>query len=164
MRLISFGQQDLYKQPCALNHLLGDAALQIQHRGTLGLKLRLRVRNRSENRIDLLQNWTRFSAGTSGCSHGELLPKVAIYPCIRHGLSYEETLNLDDTVMRQLKREATRQGRTLSELVETALRLLFRSQKKTPDLPPLPNFHGGGALVDIADAILNLTGSRFSKW
>ena len=61
------------------------------------------------------------------------------------------TLNIDDTVMRQLKREAARQGRTMSEMVETALRLLLRSQKKTHDLPPLPKFHGGGTLVDIAD-------------
>ncbi|NIM21188.1 MAG: ribbon-helix-helix protein, CopG family [Candidatus Latescibacteria bacterium] len=61
------------------------------------------------------------------------------------------TLNIDDTVMRQLKREAIRQGRTMSELVETALRLLFRSQKKKKDLPPLPTFHSGGSLVDIAD-------------
>jgi len=61
------------------------------------------------------------------------------------------TLNIDDSVMRQLKREAMRQGRTMSELVETALRLLFQSQKKTQDLPPLPTFHSGGALVDIAD-------------
>ena len=61
------------------------------------------------------------------------------------------TLNIDDSVMRQLKREASRQGRTMSELVETALRLLFRSQKKPQDIPPLPAFHSGGALVEIAD-------------
>ena len=61
------------------------------------------------------------------------------------------TLNIDDTVMAQLKREAVRQGRTMSELVETALRSLFRAQKKTGALPPLPVFHSGGALVDIAD-------------
>jgi hypothetical protein len=39
------------------------------------------------------------------------------------------TLNIDDTVMAQLKREAVRQGRTMSELVETALRNLFQAQK-----------------------------------
>jgi len=32
------------------------------------------------------------------------------------------TLNIDDTVMRELKREAARQGRTMSDLVETAVR------------------------------------------
>lgn len=61
------------------------------------------------------------------------------------------TLNIDDTVMAQLKREAARQRRTMSELVETALRLLFRSEKKSRELPRLPTFHSGGATVDIAD-------------
>jgi hypothetical protein len=61
------------------------------------------------------------------------------------------TLNIDATVMAQLKREAARQGRTMSELVETALRLLFRSQRRKEELPPLPAFHSGGPLVDVAD-------------
>jgi len=61
------------------------------------------------------------------------------------------TLNIADPVMAQLKREAARQRRTMSELVETALRMLFRSQKTRPKLPPLPTFNGGGDLVDIAD-------------
>ena len=61
------------------------------------------------------------------------------------------TLNIDDTVMAQLKREATRQGCTMSELVETALRNLFRSQKKPQKLSPLPTLHSGGTLVDVAD-------------
>ena len=60
------------------------------------------------------------------------------------------TLNIDDTVMAQLKREAARQRRTMSELVETALRLLFRSEKKSRHLPGLPAFRSGGAVVDIA--------------
>jgi hypothetical protein len=61
------------------------------------------------------------------------------------------TLNIDDTVMAQLKREAVRQGRTMSELVETALRLLFQSPKSRRKLPRLPTFKSGGALVDVAD-------------
>ena len=61
------------------------------------------------------------------------------------------TLNIDDAVMAQLKREAARQRRTMSELVETVLRLLFRSRRKAPDLEPLPAFRSGGALVDVAD-------------
>jgi predicted transcriptional regulator len=61
------------------------------------------------------------------------------------------TLQIDDTVMAQLKQEAARQGRTMSDLVETALRSLFRAQKKQAELPPLPSFHSGGALVDVAD-------------
>ena len=61
------------------------------------------------------------------------------------------TLNINETVMTQLRREAARQGRTMSELVETALRLLLRSPRPRDDLPALPSFHSGGALVDIAD-------------
>jgi Ribbon-helix-helix protein, copG family len=61
------------------------------------------------------------------------------------------TLNIDDTVMAELKQEAARQGRTMSELVESALRLLLRSHRKQEELVPLPTFHSGGALVDIAD-------------
>jgi Ribbon-helix-helix protein, copG family len=61
------------------------------------------------------------------------------------------TLNIDDTIMTQLKREAARQGRTMSEMVETALRLLLRSRRKQGTIPPLSSFQSGGALVDIAD-------------
>lgn len=61
------------------------------------------------------------------------------------------TLNIDDTVMTRLKREAARQKRTMSEMVETALRNLFREQKEPTDLPPLPRFDGGGFLVDVDD-------------
>ncbi|HKQ61594.1 MAG TPA: hypothetical protein VJS92_09885 [Candidatus Polarisedimenticolaceae bacterium] len=61
------------------------------------------------------------------------------------------TLQIDDTVMAQLKREAVRQGRTMSDLVETALRLFFRSQKQQRELRELPTFKCGGLLVDIDD-------------
>jgi hypothetical protein len=61
------------------------------------------------------------------------------------------TLNIDDTVFARLKRESARSGRTMSELVESALRLFFRSAKTAADLPPLPTFDSGGHLVDIAD-------------
>lgn len=63
------------------------------------------------------------------------------------------TLNIDDTVMGRLRREAARQGKTMSELVEAALRLLFHEHKRAAKkkLRPLPRFHGGKPLVDIAD-------------
>jgi Arc/MetJ family transcription regulator len=61
------------------------------------------------------------------------------------------TLNIDDTIMAELKREAARQGRTMSELVESALRLLLRSHRKREKLVALPTFHSGGTLIDIAD-------------
>jgi len=61
------------------------------------------------------------------------------------------TLNIDDKVMADLKREAARQGRTMSELVESALRLLLRAHRKRQKVVALPTFHSGGAVVDIAD-------------
>ncbi len=61
------------------------------------------------------------------------------------------TLNIDETVMAQLKQEAARQGRTMSELVETALRMFFRPEKKSEELPALPTFRSGGAMIDVAD-------------
>jgi hypothetical protein len=62
------------------------------------------------------------------------------------------TLNIDDIVMAELKREAVRQGCTMSELVELALRRLLFSHGKKGKLVPLPTFHSGGALVDITDS------------
>ncbi len=61
------------------------------------------------------------------------------------------TLNIDASVMARLKEEAARTGRTMSELVETALRNLFRQRRAREALPPLPSFDSGGALVDLAD-------------
>jgi hypothetical protein len=61
------------------------------------------------------------------------------------------TLNIDDSVMTRLKQEAARRGTTMSELMESAIRLLLRGQHARIELPPLPSFHGGDALVDIAD-------------
>ena len=61
------------------------------------------------------------------------------------------TLNIDDSIMKRLKQEAARQGCTMSELVESALRMLFQSRKTPPEVPPLPTFKSGGPLVDIAD-------------
>lgn len=62
------------------------------------------------------------------------------------------TLVIDDGVMRQLKQEAARQGLTLSELVEAALRRMLDSAESEPrPLPPLPVFDGGRLLVDVTD-------------
>ncbi|WP_178133248.1 CopG family transcriptional regulator [Vineibacter terrae] len=61
------------------------------------------------------------------------------------------TLQIDDKVRVQLKREAARQGRTKSELADTALRNLLQTQKEPGAAGPLPVFHSGGALIDIAD-------------
>ena len=61
------------------------------------------------------------------------------------------TLNIDDTVMARLRREAARRGCTMSELVETALRLLLQRRAGDRVVPPLPTFRSAGQLVDIAD-------------
>ncbi len=61
------------------------------------------------------------------------------------------TLNISDATMRELKREAAQQGRTMSELVEGALRALLHGTKPPGELPPLPEFKSGGARVDVAN-------------
>jgi hypothetical protein len=61
------------------------------------------------------------------------------------------TLNIDDSVMALLKMEAARRGCTMSELVESALRLLLAAKEGPHPLPPLTSFKSGGAMVEIAD-------------
>ena len=61
------------------------------------------------------------------------------------------TLNIDDGVMVRLREEAARRGTTLSALVEAALRLLLEQPRTQGELPELPSFDGGGALVDLAN-------------
>lgn len=61
------------------------------------------------------------------------------------------TLNIDDSVMVRLRRESARTGRTMSELVETALRRLLQSRPEAARPVPLPSFDSGGALIDVAD-------------
>lgn len=61
------------------------------------------------------------------------------------------TLHIDDAVMVRLKQEAARRRRTMSELVETALRQFFRTPRTRGDLPELPSFASGGSRVDVAD-------------
>lgn len=72
------------------------------------------------------------------------------------------TLNIDDGVMARLRQEAARSGRTMSDLVETALRQLFKATRTSPDLPALPAFKSGGHLIDVADrdALHNAMGGR----
>ncbi len=61
------------------------------------------------------------------------------------------TLIIDDGIMKRLKEEAAKQGTTLSQLVESALRLFLRRSPRAKEFPPLPAFDGGGCSVDIAD-------------
>jgi plasmid stability protein len=68
------------------------------------------------------------------------------------------TLNIDDQVMTRLKAEAARQGRTMSEMVETALRRSLEPDRLRTPLRPLPTFRGGREMVDVSnrDALYRL--------
>lgn len=72
------------------------------------------------------------------------------------------TLNISDPVMKDLRKEAQRSGRTMSELVETALRAMLatRAPRKAP--PALPAFRGGRPRVDVAnrEALYDIMESR----
>lgn len=72
------------------------------------------------------------------------------------------TLNIDETVMTRIKEEAARQGKTMSELVESALRLLLEEKKDRKIPAGLPSFHGGVPRVNIAnrDALYDLMERR----
>lgn len=65
------------------------------------------------------------------------------------------TVRIDDVLLRQLKEEAARTGRTVSALVEEAIReRLARRSGPTPDVSPLPTYGGSGTMpgVDLASA------------
>ena len=61
------------------------------------------------------------------------------------------TLVIDDTIMARLREEAARENRTISEMVEAALRMLLDRRKAPEAPPPLPRWDSGGARVDVAD-------------
>jgi len=61
------------------------------------------------------------------------------------------TLIIDDHLMRRLKQKALKEQRTLTEFVEMALRMMLETTQKPKNLPPLPSFKGGRALVDVAN-------------
>lgn len=63
------------------------------------------------------------------------------------------TLVIHDVVMKRLKEEAARRGTTISELVESAIRLFLDEVDRAEEreLPPLPTYEGGELLVDVSD-------------
>lgn len=65
------------------------------------------------------------------------------------------TLNIDETVMKQLREAAARRGTTMSALVEAGIRRVLSpapsTHKQDDALPPLPTWHSGGARVDISN-------------
>ncbi len=69
------------------------------------------------------------------------------------------TLVIPDPVVQRLREEATRGGKTQSEIVEAALRRYFQAlESPPPPLPPLPTFDGGPLLIDVddRDALMDL--------
>jgi hypothetical protein len=65
------------------------------------------------------------------------------------GFHMKTTLEVPDHLMRELKARAARDGKTMSELVESALRTLLEEKPPAKELPPLPTFNSGGFLVNI---------------
>ena len=61
------------------------------------------------------------------------------------------TLIISDPILKQIKEESARQGRTISDLVESALRLYLEKRKEKQRLPRLPGFKGGRCSVDVSD-------------
>lgn len=64
---------------------------------------------------------------------------------------------MDDTLYRQAKARAAQTGRTVSEVIEDAVRSSFewrRWQGEDPVVPALPAFGGSGTLpgVDLSDS------------
>lgn len=66
-----------------------------------------------------------------------------MFVCVR------TTLNIDDDLMRDAKAAAARNGRTLTAVVEDALRAALRRTQSAPDQPraQLPTFRGEGGLM-----------------
>jgi hypothetical protein len=61
------------------------------------------------------------------------------------------TLVISDPVMREVKRESTRTGRTMSDFVEEALRMRLQLRESTTSRTTLPSFSCGGTRVDVAN-------------
>jgi hypothetical protein len=71
---------------------------------------------------------------------------------VRH---VKTTFDVDASVVHRLQDDAARRRTTMSALVEAGLRCLLGSAgvagRQPEVLPPLPTWHSGGFLVDIAD-------------
>jgi hypothetical protein len=67
-------------------------------------------------------------------------------------------IHISDVTMLEIKREAAHRRQTMSALVEAALRAIVEPEQRAVDLPPLPEFGGGGLRVNVAnrDALYNV--------
>ena len=65
------------------------------------------------------------------------------------GIHMKTTLEIPDGLMRDLKARAARDGKTMSELVESALRTFLEERPEQKPLPPMPTWNSGGFLMNI---------------
>jgi len=74
------------------------------------------------------------------------------------------TLNIDDTVMERLRKEAAKRKTTMSKLVEAGIRRILEEDKVSEPAArkELPSWDSGGARVDVSDreALYELMGER----
>lgn len=63
------------------------------------------------------------------------------------------TIRLDDDLYREVKAQAARDGRTVGEVIEDALRARARRRQAEASVEPLPVYGGSGILpgVDLGD-------------
>jgi hypothetical protein len=64
------------------------------------------------------------------------------------------TVSIDDALLKRLKEDSARTGRTLGSLIEDAVRASYDRPRSTEvDLQPLPTFGGSGVLpgIDMTD-------------
>jgi hypothetical protein len=64
------------------------------------------------------------------------------------------TITIDEQVYREAKAQAARSARTVSQVIEDAVRAALRAEHEAPErIDPLPTFGRGGVLpgVDLAD-------------
>ncbi len=70
-------------------------------------------------------------------------------------LDMRTTIRIDDALYRAVKERAARDGRTVGEVIEDALRRSFEAsaRRADEDLPPLPTYGGSGTLpgVDLGE-------------
>jgi ribbon-helix-helix CopG family protein len=104
--------------------------------------------------------FVKLAGRVASISAGCCLPRCAVARFYMSCLDFrmKTTLDIDDDLLAELKRDAARQGRTMSEVVEIAVRLFLRAELQREGLPPLPTFQSGGTLVD--DALYQSMGGR----
>ena len=61
------------------------------------------------------------------------------------------TLVIPDTLMKQLREKAARENKTISAIVEGAIRACLQPAEPPAKLRPLPTYRGGGYRVDVSN-------------